>query len=269
MNVINDYKLKYKLGYGSFGEVWKAIHIYKKKEVAIKLERKNKNSLKKETITLRYLSNISCVPSVKYYGTFNSYNYLIMELLGSCIYKYLNNYTDELKFVKVKNVALKMINAIEQVHKLGIIHRDIKPDNFLMTLNNKDVKLIDFGLAKQFITNNGSHKINTKTSTIVGTLRYISYYVHDLNTPSRRDDIISFVYSIVYILYNELPWKDIDYSSKQERYHLTKGIKCNIVNTELYKKIPNKLKELINYSCDLTYDEEPNYEYISFLLKTV
>lgn len=269
MSVINDYKLKYKIGYGSYGEVWKASHIYKKKDVAIKIERKNKNCLKKETITLRYLSNISYIPSVKYYGSINDYNYLIMELLGGSVYKYLNNYTEELKIIKVKVVAVKMLKAIEYIHKLGIIHRDIKPDNFLMTLNNKDVKIIDFGLAKQFISNNGTHKTNIKTSSIIGTLRYISYYVHDFNNPSRRDDIISFVYSITYIVYNELPWKDIDYSSKQERYHLTKDIKYNMCNTELYKKLPDKFKELITYSTELTYDEEPNYEYISFLIKTL
>ena len=86
MNIIHDYKLLEKIGIGSYGEVWKAYHIQTKKNVAIKIERKsNKNILKCETIILRYLKDLNLVPKVKYYGYTNSYNYMIMELLGDTI----------------------------------------------------------------------------------------------------------------------------------------------------------------------------------------
>ena len=266
--IINDYELVKKLGQGSYGEVWKGLNIHKKKEVAIKMEKKTlKNTLKYEMIVLRYLKHIKCVPNVKYYGQISKYNYIIMEILGDTIVDYYNK--KKIKDGEIKWLGLKMLQCIEEVHTYGIIHRDIKPDNFLLTTDNKDLKIIDFGLAKQYMDKNGNHKCNKKHSNITGTLRYISKYVHIGNEPSRRDDIISFIYILIYLLNSFLPWQGLSYTDQNKKINTIYKMKQNLMNEEFCEIIPDKILTMLEYAEKLNYDEEPNYDYLTFLIKTI
>lgn len=268
--IINNYELVKKIGMGSYGEVWKGINSLgageKKKEVAIKMEkRSSKNTLKCEIIILRYLKHLSCVPKVKYYGQISKYNYIIMELLGDTIFKYYNKQSS--KDGEVKWLGLKMLNCIEEIHTVGIIHRDIKPENFLLTNDNKNVKIIDFGLAKQYMDNNGIHKPNKNHSNITGTLRYISKYVHLGNEPSRRDDVISFIYILIYLLNSKLPWQGM-LSDENKIKNIYKLKKTFIIDQQC-QQLPNKILDMLEYVEKIKYDEIPNYEYLYFLIKTI
>ena len=282
MTIINNYKLIKKIGKGSYGEVWKARHIYRQKDVAIKVETKGKrNTLKIETILLRYLSNIGEVPYVKFYGESDTFTYMILELLGAHISDYYFNISEK-NINELKWIGLKMLSSIRDIHDYGIIHRDIKPDNFLLTTNNKNIKIIDFGLAKQYIDTNGKHKESVKHNNVIGTPRYISLHVHEKNSPSRRDDLISFVYVLLFLMNYSLPWQCIHGDSKEEKINniyivkkmLTHNELCSNINYENLTivenlKIREKTEELINYVYSLTYHETPNYEYMMFLLKTI
>ena len=266
--IINDYELVKKLGRGSYGEVWKGVNSHKKKEVAIKIEKRNsKNTLKYEIIILRYLKQLSCVPKVKYYGQISKYNYIIMELLGDTIINYYNKQI--IKDGEIKWLGIKMLQCIEEIHIYGIIHRDIKPENFLLTNDNKNVKIIDFGLAKQYMDKDGIHKSNKKHSHITGSLRYISKYVHIGNEPSRRDDIISFIYILIYLLNNTLPWQGLSYNDQNKKINTIYKMKQNFLNEKFCEIIPDKILTMLDYVDTLNYDEEPNYDYLTFLIKTI
>lgn len=282
MTIINNYKLIKKIGKGSYGEVWKARHIYRQKDVAIKVETKGKkNTLKIEIMLLRYLSNIAEIPYVKFYGESDTFTYIILELLGSSISDYYFN-LGEKNINELKWIGLKMLSSIHDIHHYGIIHRDIKPDNFLLTTNNKNVKIIDFGLAKHYIDCDGKHKECVKHNNIIGTPRYISLYVHEKNSPSRRDDLISFVYVLLFLMNYSVPWQYVKGDSREEKinnvYIVKKGLTnnqlCSNINYENLSidenlKIREKMEEILNYVYSLTYDETPNYEYVRFLLKTI
>lgn len=282
MTIINNYKLIKKIGKGSYGEVWKARHIYRQKDVAIKVETNGKkNTLKIETMLLRYLSNIAEIPYVKFYGESETFNYMILELLGNSVSDYYFNMIEK-SINELKWIGLKMLSSIRDIHGYGIIHRDIKPDNFLLTTNNKNIKIIDFGLAKHYIDCDGKHKECVKHNNIIGTPRYISLYVHEKNTPSRRDDLISFVYILLFLMNYSLPWQYVKGDNKEEKVNNIQNLKRRLTHNELcsnihYKnltvvenlKIREKMEELLNYVYSLTYDEIPNYEYIRFLLKTI
>jgi len=271
-NIITNYKLINKIGHGSYGEVWKASHINTNKLVAIKLERKNKSTstLKYETIILRHLRELSRVVNIKYYGEINDYNYLIMDLLESNINSYYNSKLRivDTEYHKLKEIGIQMMECISDIHNKGIVHRDIKPSNFMLDSKNI-VCLIDFGLAKQYITPNGHHRQNSKCNRVVGTIRYTSLYVHRGNTYSRRDDIISFVYVIIYLLRGTLPWQGINFDNKHQKVDKVYNLKNNILICELCKFLPNKIEELLTYAYSLSYYDEPNYDYIIFLLKTI
>ena len=129
--------------------------------------------------------------------------------------------------------------------------------------------LIDFGLAKQYISRDGIHKPNVYNIKMCGTLRYISIHVHDRNEPSRRDDIISMVYVIIFLMNRTLPWQDVMHSNKIEKNQMIHEIKKNVIHEELCKLLPEKIKNIIDYSYELEYSETPDYDYIEFLLKTL
>lgn len=269
MIIISDYKLIEEIGRGSYGEVWSAYNIQKNKKVAIKIERKSSNNvLKYETIILRYLKDLDMVPNVKYFGQTTNYNYMVMELLGNTIDIYYLiaklNTVNEIKWI-----GLKMIECLEQVHNNGIVHRDIKPENFLMTSDDKTIKIIDFGIAKQYIDSCGKHRKNNTYRNIAGTLRYISTHVHEGLEPSRRDDLISVIYVLLYLLKDKLPWQRIKNNNKLNKYVVIYEMKKTMEYSELCENISNKFQDMLEYVYSLDYSDTPNYEYLYFLLKTI
>jgi serine/threonine protein kinase len=273
MQLINDYKLLHKIGKGSYGEVWKAMQIYKKKHVAIKIEKKSsKNTLKYETTILRYLKDFDNIVKIKCYGETASYNFLIMELLGCQVDEFYNRSILQAKnwMGLMRKVGLQMLFSIKNIHSYGIIHRDIKPGNFLIDLSSDKIKLIDFGLSKQYIDKNGLHKPNKNHESITGTLRYVSINIHNGEEPSRRDDIISMVYILFYLYLGKLPWQGLKIDNLKEKEMEMLKIKREFLTTmKGNKEVPLKLLELGEYVNNLTYEEEPDYDFIAFLLKTI
>lgn len=74
-----------------------------------------------------------------------------------------------------------MITRIEYLHSKKFLHRDIKPDNFLMgTFDSRNiVHIIDFGLAKKYLLKSGEHIPLKKGKSLTGTARYASIHTHD------------------------------------------------------------------------------------------
>ena len=272
VNIINDYKLVDLIGTGSYGEVWKGRHINTKKEVAIKLEKKtSKTYLKYETVILRHLHKLNNVVDIKYYGELSNHNYLIMDLLSISLNEYYNSFirTNDIGYKIIKWIGINMLECIQSVHENGIIHKDVKPSNFLLNMKHSDIIIIDFGLSKQYINKNGFHRKNVKRSNICGTIRYISINVHDGNEPARRDDLISMIYVLIYLMKGSLPWQGVPYTNKREKVKKIHEIKKLVSHYDLCKHLPEKFIEMLDYCSGLTYEEEPNYDYIGFLMKTI
>tara|TARA_B100001093_G_scaffold520497_1_gene616833 strand:- start:1303 stop:2127 length:825 start_codon:yes stop_codon:yes gene_type:complete len=260
----NKYSIIEKIGEGTFGKVFKAKNIHSNQEVAIKIQHKNiENVLKHEAKIYKYLNDISGVPNIRNYGCESGFNYLVLDLLGPSLSE------KKLSGVNTISFILDAINIIEFIHDKGIIHRDIKPDNFLVNANT--LYLIDFGLAKYYLHNN-KHMEERKDKKLIGTAKFSSLNVHNGIEPSRRDDIESLCYSFILIFGKELPWgnlqdvsniKNSDNLSLQEIYLNIKKIKEG--SLEWLHDIPGEFITMLLYCRKLNFYQKPNYNYIKCL----
>ena len=159
--------------------------------------------LLREARILKNIQGKERFPDFKWYGEEGDYNVLVMDLLGPSLDD-LFNYWDR-KFT-LKTVLMLMDQAIqwiEKLHESSIIHRDIKPDNFWIGIEDKSeiLHILDFGLSKYFwdpITKN--HIENKEGKGLTGTMRYWSMNAHRGATLSRRDDLESLLYVAIYFL---------------------------------------------------------------------
>ena len=183
--------------------------------------------------------------------------------------------------IAVTKYLISMIEIIARVHDAGIVHRDIKPDNFMLsvvgntgesasTVNSttnsveKKLNIIDFGLSR-FYMKGDKHVDNTSDRSIVGTVRYISKHIHEGNVYSRRDDIISIMYVAIYLAKGSLPWMGVTIKKGDT---LTKGdmvydIKVKTTSTDLCEGIPYLFKKLLDYSYSLNFEDKPDYSYMT------
>ena len=255
------YKTLKKLGEGSFGKVYKAE--YSGKFYAIKFENRNikKKLLQMEGIMLAHLAGEN-IPLYKDYGYSGDWNLLIMQLLG----KSLENYLRIKSKFSVKTTAMlgyQMVKILNFIHDRHIIHRDVKPDNFAMGINeyNALLYIIDFGLAKKYRSSRTLIQNPMLTNKkLTGTARYASINALEGIEQSRRDDLESVGYVLVYLMKGCLPWQGLKVKSVGNKYQNILDMKKRISTSELCKGFPIEFREFLDYTKSLQYLDEPDYE---------
>ena len=175
--------LNQKLDHGAFGEIYLGLNQKTLQEVAVKLEIKSSKhpQLHHETRILKELEGGIGIPKIYYFHQLENYSCLIEELLGPSLENLFNLCNRQFSLKTTLILGIQMINRIEFMHNHGIIHRDIKPDNFLMGKKEKEYLLyiIDMGLSKRYIDQNTHKHINFKEGkNLIGTARYSSIFTH-------------------------------------------------------------------------------------------
>lgn len=253
----NKYKLLEKLSQGSFGKVFKAENIRTGEIVAIKTEVKSKEqkSLKMEAKIYQYLANTEGIPQLKWFGATNNVNYLVTNLLEHSITSLVKEY-GRLSVKTVLLLGTQMIERLEILHGHYLIHRDIKPDNFMINISDRTNKifLIDFGFCKRY-NYEGNHIEFKMNKTLIGTPNYVSLNVHKGCEPSRRDDLESCLYVMIYMLFGKF------FSVNVNKDDPNSG-KILVLKKEQLTNIPRFLTVAINYVRTLRFEEEPDYKYI-------
>ena len=256
----NKYKLLEKIGEGAFGSIYKGENYRTNEIVAIKVEpiKNNTKLLKNESIIYQFLINNEGLPNVKWFGKDKSNYYMVLNLLGESLQS-LKERKKTFSLKLVLQIGIQIINLLRMIHNKGLVHRDIKPDNFLLGLNNKSrqIYIIDFGFCKTFLNDN-KHIDMKKTNNIIGTSNFASVNAHDFNELSRRDDLESLGYMLVYFYLGDLMWKD--YSNNQ----MIKIMKNNIINDENIPRIILKYFDIIK---GLEFKEAPNYDLLINIFK--
>ena len=265
--VEGKYKITSKLGEGSFGKIFKGINVNSDEEVAVKIEKSSDSSLlKTEAKIYKLLENTIGVPRLRSYGQEGNFNYMVMDLLGSSLEELRISCGGKLSLKSVLAIGIQLLKRIESIHEEGIIHRDIKPDNFLIKPETNMVYMIDFGLARRYLNKKEQHITLNQGRKLTGTARYASVNVHLGLTPSRRDDLESIAYVMLYLLNGKLPWQAIKCSDKEKRYEQIGKEKLNSVPWTHFETSPGEFILFLKYCRGLDFDEDPDYNYLRNLL---
>lgn len=266
------YRIGRNIGHGSFGEIHVGVDIRTNEEVAIKIENPNTKhpQLHLEAKLLQQLSSGVGIPKVRYSGNDRGFNVMVMDLLGPSLEDLFNFCNRKFTLKTVLLLAEQMLARIKFIHEQNYIHRDVKPDNFLMGLGKQGnlVYLIDFGLAKQYFDPvTKKHIPYRENKSLTGTARYASVNTHLGIEQSRRDDLESLGYVLMYFNRGLLPWQGLKAANKRQKYEKIREKKLSTTVEELCQGYPPEFATYIYICRNLKFDDVPNYDNLKVLIK--
>jgi len=272
LRVGGKFRLGRKIGAGSFGDIYMGTNVQTGDEVAIKLESiKSKHpQLLYESKLYKILAGGIGVPNVHWYGVEGDYNVMVIDLLGPSLEDLFSFCNRKFGLKTVLMLADQMVNRVEYVHAKNFIHRDIKPDNFLIGLGKKanQVHVIDFGLAKKYRDSKAQQHIAYREGkNLTGTARYASINTHLGIEQSRRDDLEAVGYVLMYFNRGSLPWQGLKANGKKEKYEKIMEKKMSTPIEVLCKHFPSEFVTYLNYCRSLRFEDRPDYAYLRRLLK--
>ncbi|PWZ25260.1 hypothetical protein Zm00014a_036072 [Zea mays] len=265
------FKLGKKIGSGSFGELYLGVNIQSGEEVAIKLE-----SVKSRHPQLHYESKLymllqggTGIPHLKWFGVDGEYNVMVIDLLGPSLEDVFNQCNRKFSLKTVLMLADQMITRVEYMHTRGFLHRDIKPDNFLVGLGRKANQVgathdhftenICCGWVSTFISPAIAQAINGYSCLrrVMVKLKRSSY-----QEQSRRDDLESLGYVLMYFLRGSLPWQGLKAGTKKQKYDKISEKKMLTSIEALCKSYPSEFITYFHYCRSLRFEDKPDYSYL-------
>nr|XP_009400541.1 PREDICTED: casein kinase 1-like protein 2 isoform X2 [Musa acuminata subsp. malaccensis] len=207
---------------------------------------------------------------MRWFGVEGDYNVLVMDLLGPSLEDLFNFCNRKFSLKTVLMLADHMINRVEFVHSKCFLHRDIKPDNFLMGLGRRanQVYIIDFGLAKKYRDSSTyQHIPYRENKNLTGTARYASVNTHLGIEQSRRDDLESLGYVLMYFLQGSLPWQGLKAGTKKQKYEKISYRKVATSIEALCRGYASEFASYFHYCRSLRFDDKPDYAYLKRLFR--
>ena len=281
--IADCFVLLHVIGKGSFGSIYISYNLRDNLPVSVKKEEKKPGKtpqLKTESKLYQSLLNIQAddisgakplgqdevtgVPKFYGVGELPDYYYMIIDFLGPNLIE-LFDYCGCKKFtiLTVCLIALQALNRIENIHKHHYLHRDIKPENFLIGIHEKSnvIYLIDFGLSKRYKNPKTHQHIPYREGrALTGTARYVSINTHLGIEQSRRDDLESIGYMLIFFLKGVLPWQGL--KNCNEKYTRIMEKKLQIPTEILCYGLPDEITYYLNYCKNLRFEDRPDYDYL-------
>ena len=268
--IFKKYHVKRKIGFGAFGDIYLGQAIQDNKYVAIKTEiRKIPRPILETEAYLLYNLKAPGIPEVLSFGHTKNYNVLIETLLGKSLDDIFCEKDNKFSKEDICLITKQVIDRIQWVHSKMIIHRDVKPANFLIGKTDPNIiYLIDFGLSKKYrssITNN--HIRFGFAGKLTGTVRFCSVNALKGLEQSRRDDIESIAYMMIYFFKGKLPWQGLKTSKKTDKFEKVYEMKKNISIKKLCENLPEQVEKFLEHAKGLGFEQEPDYSFLRSLCK--
>ena len=259
-----QFRLRRRIGAGSFGEIFSAENIQSHRRVAVKLEstRAAVPQLSYESRIYSLLAGGTGIPRLYWYGTDEFQNVMVIELLDKSLEDLLEMCDRKLSLKTVLMIVDQTLACVEFIHNKNLIHRDIKPDNFVMGLGNNasQVFVIDFGLAKRYRDpNTHEHCRFVEGKSLTGTARYASVRALDGCEQSRRDDLESLGYVWIYLLRGNLPWMGLNIRDADKKYAKICEMKKSTSFEQLCAGFPDEFVRYFYAVRELRFTETPKY----------
>lgn len=267
--VASKWRLIRKIGSGSFGDIYLGHNITNGEEVAVKMEsiRARHPQLLYECKVYKFLQDGLGIPRIKWFGldaVGNEYNAMVMELLGPSLEDLFNFCGRRFTMKTVLMLADQMLCRLEFVHSKNFIHRDIKPDNFLMGIGRHCNKLfiVDFGLSKKYRDQRTKQHIQFRDDkNLTGTARYASLNAHNGYEQSRRDDMESLGFVFMYFLRSSLPWQGLKATNKKQKYERIHEKKKSTTVEQLCRGYAHEFGKYLDMCRKLKFEEQPDYKH--------
>nr|CCW03272.1 similar to Casein kinase I [Lupinus angustifolius] len=258
------YKVERKLGKGGFGQVF----VGRREragpgavEVALKFEHRNSKGCNygpPYEWQVYTLGGSHGIPKVHYKGRQGEYYVMVMDMLGPSLWDVWNS-SSQMSSEMVSCIAVESLSILEKMHS-RYVHGDVKPENFLLgqpaTAQEKKLFLVDLGLTKWRDTSSGQHVEYDQRPDMFGTVRYASVHAHLGRTASRRDDLESLAYTLIFLHKGRLPWQG--YQGDTKSFLVCKK-KMGTSPEMLCCFCPSPFRQFLEAVVSMKFDEEPNY----------
>jgi serine/threonine protein kinase len=258
---MNKYTIENEIKRGAFGVIYKGTVKKTKEPVAIKIDHSQMPTLQHEVRMIQYLymAKVREIPSVYWFGMHEEKPCFIMTYFECSLFDYSTKKTIDKE--KADMMLLKILDIFENIHKLFVLHRDIKPQNFM--IKDGDIYLIDFGLSMFYINENGEHYPDRISDTMIGSPQFASIHIHNGNRYSRRDDLIALGYLYLFMIGS--PFVPIHETSELPLINILHPMNVSLKKQKemdhLRTLFSNKTIEYyMNYVYSLEYAELPKYE---------
>eukprot|EP01026_Neomeris_dumetosa_P063757 TRINITY_DN6054_c0_g5_i3.p1 TRINITY_DN6054_c0_g5~~TRINITY_DN6054_c0_g5_i3.p1 ORF type:complete len:777 (-),score=117.85 TRINITY_DN6054_c0_g5_i3:838-2904(-) len=272
-----EYYVEKKLGKGGFGQVYVGRRVQPVKDnefkdgpnanlVALKFEHKQSRGRNYgppyEWQIYEAVKGCPGIPKIHYKGSYGNYFVMVLDMLGPSLWDVWNQSQQSLPIEFAACIACEAIRILQSFHEIGYIHGDVKPENLLLgqpgTPNEKKLFVIDLGLASRWRDRIcGTHvEYDQRPDIFRGTVRYASVHTHLGRTASRRNDLESLVYTLLFLTKGRLPWQG--YQGDNKGFLVCKK-KMSMSAEILCRQTPLAFRSFAEAVIDLKFDEEPNY----------
>ncbi|KIW24846.1 uncharacterized protein PV07_10534 [Cladophialophora immunda] len=271
MAIGGRYHLVRKLGSGSFGNVYLGRDAETGNEVAMKLEHHSiaPSLLEEEVGIYQSLAGKAGFPQVYWHGHQDDFTILVFELLGpnlEDLFRYCGN---QFSLKTTLMLADQLLRRFESLHSNNYLHRDVKPENFLLGMGERGnvVYMTDLGLAiyrrpdQWSSSTTPPRAVTARPPQLLGTCRYASINGHLGVAQSRRDDLEALGYMLVYFMRGRLPWQGLK-AKRDAKYLLVLEKKQTISAHELCAGLPSEFEDYMNYVRNLRDEDQPDYQHL-------
>jgi len=235
------------IGKGGFSQVLLAYDIDKMKEIAVKRGKSDFLENEYEIIKNIWLKikedkknnfQFRFSPPIIYdFIKENNINFIFMKKYKYSLYDIMKKTKNNFDEQSLYNIFTQLKYFLQYIHSMKYVHRDIKPDNIMLTDDLKKVVIIDYGLATKID--------NVNEEETVGSIRFMSKNVHNYKKYNYNDDFISLAYTLIFLYNGKLPWSNIKKSNRLHKFNEVGKIKNSITIDELCKNSPTFIKKLL------------------------